>query len=325
MSKLYVIGNGFDLHHGLKTSYYDFSEYLKENNPQLFGTLEKYISYPISDDSLWSRFEENLANLDADEILSENSDYLPNIASDDFRSRDLHTFPDIMHEQFLQLTSGLLSEFKNFILAVRFPDSAYEQKLRIDKDSIFLNFNYTNTLERLYNITNNQINYIHNSVYRNRDEIILGHGIDPENFEKEIPTPPDNLDEEDYEEWYRMNNDYDYSFDTGRESLYEYFKIMHKPTKQIIENNKIFFDSLDIIDEIYIFGHSISEVDILYFQKLAKSVSPNSKWSFSYYSHENIPILKNSLIGAGVKEDQISSIRLQDIQRNNTQLSLDFE
>lgn len=30
MKKLYIIGNGFDIHHGLKTQYRDYKEYLKQ-------------------------------------------------------------------------------------------------------------------------------------------------------------------------------------------------------------------------------------------------------------------------------------------------------
>lgn len=324
MSKLYVIGNGFDLHHGLKTSYKDFSEYLNNTNSELFDTLEKYISYPVTDSSLWARFEENLANLNAEEILSENSDYLPNIASENFETRDFHVFPDIMHEQFLQLTSGLLSEFRNFIISVDYPESVYSQKVILDPTSMFLNFNYTNTLERIYNVDPRQIRYIHNSVYYRPDEIILGHGIDPKNFEKEMPFPPDSVAEEDYEEWFRQNDDYDYSYDTGRESLYEYFKVMHKPTQKIIDSNSDFFNRLSEIDEIYIFGHSISDVDILYFVELANAVKPDSTWYFSYYSDSSIPILQDALVRAGVDGNSINSLKLQNIQINNNQLRFDF-
>lgn len=32
---LFIIGNGFDLHHGLPTSYGDYVDYLKEHNESL--------------------------------------------------------------------------------------------------------------------------------------------------------------------------------------------------------------------------------------------------------------------------------------------------
>lgn len=44
-------------------------------------------------------------------------------------SGDVHTFPDIMHEQFLQLTQDLLTAFKNFILAVEYHEMAMSERL----------------------------------------------------------------------------------------------------------------------------------------------------------------------------------------------------
>ena len=31
MNRMLIVGNGFDLEHGLKTTYWDFREYLEEN------------------------------------------------------------------------------------------------------------------------------------------------------------------------------------------------------------------------------------------------------------------------------------------------------
>ena len=40
---LYIIGNGFDLMHGVKSSYYNFRDFLKKRNPELKVQLESYI------------------------------------------------------------------------------------------------------------------------------------------------------------------------------------------------------------------------------------------------------------------------------------------
>lgn len=322
-NELYIIGNGFDLHHGLKTNYYNFSEYLKEKDKELYEMLESYILYPQSDENLWAKFEENLANLDADEILSENSDYLPNIMSDDFRDRDLHTFPDVMYRFCERLTKGLLNHFKEFIKSVEYPESVYTKKIRLDKNSKFLTFNYTNTLEKLYKVEEKNILYIHNSVNRH-DNIILGHGIDPKKFEKKNPEPPDNLSDEELYIWHQENDDYDYSFDTGRENLYNFFKIMYKPTANIIASNKAFFKNLKNIEKVYVYGHSISEVDIPYFQELVKSVNDSTEWYVSYYGDDGKEALRKSLLKLDIKENKITFITLEDIQQNKTQLKFNF-
>jgi hypothetical protein len=74
MNKLYIIGNGFDLHHGLLTSYSDFEQYLKVNDVRLLDNLNKYY-FLNNSKSLWSHFEENLANLDKEGLLDYLNEY----------------------------------------------------------------------------------------------------------------------------------------------------------------------------------------------------------------------------------------------------------
>jgi hypothetical protein len=55
--RLIIIGNGFDLYHGIKSSYYNFKEYLYNNSHINFLiSIEKY----IPSDELWSNFEQAL-------------------------------------------------------------------------------------------------------------------------------------------------------------------------------------------------------------------------------------------------------------------------
>ena len=321
--RLYIIGNGFDMHHYLKTSYYDFAKFIKENDKDLYDILESYISYPNSDKDLWARFEENLANLDAEEILSEHIDALPNYASDDFRDRDRHVFPDVMREQYENLTHGLFKAFRDFIKCVTFNDSAYSYKVEVDISSLFLTFNYTNTLEKLYNVDPKNIIYIHNSVYGN-DDIILGHGIDPSNFEEKKLLPPDDLNDDELARWNDEHDDYDYSYDEGKKTLMQYFKDTYKPTKDIIERHHYFFKSISDIREVFVLGHSISKVDLPYFIEVIKSLKQDCKWFVSYYSASERDKHLNTLKSLGIQESNITLFELIDIQEKNKQLKIDF-
>lgn len=325
ITKLYIIGNGFDLHHYLKTGYHDFANYLREKHNDIYTTLESYVSYPTSENDLWSRFEENLANLDAEEILSEHSDRLPNYASDDFRDRDRYVFPDIMEEHFQKLTSGLFSAFEEFIQRVKFPNYSWEYKIEIDKEATFLTFNYTNTLERVYSIDRSKIIYIHNSAFYGSEGIILGHGIDPENFEEKRPEPPDNLESEKLEEWYNQNDDYDYSYDEGKQNLMRYFKATYKPTREIINQNSYFFENLKALKEIFIFGHSMSSIDLPYFEEIVKNLSSGVKWTVSFYNSLEYKRHLTTLDILGVPRDNIRLIQLEDLQESNKQLKIEFK
>jgi hypothetical protein len=322
--KLYIIGNGFDLHHYLKTSYYEFSNFLRENYFDIYSTIDSFVSYPSSENELWSKFEENLANLNADEILADNTDYLPNYASEEFKERDRYVFPDIMDEYYQKLTSGLLSAFEEFILQVKYPNLSWERKIEIDSEATFLSFNYTNTLERLYSIKRSKILYIHNSAFYDSGNIILGHGIDPESFVEKKLEPPEDLAPEKLSEWYEMNDDFDYSYDEGKNILMKYFKFTYKPTKEIIGRHFNFFSKLKMVNEIFVFGHSISSVDFLYFEEIVKNIRNNVLWTVSFYNTYENKSLKTTLENLGIAQENIRLIYLEDIQLDNKQLKIKF-
>ena len=323
--KLYIIGNGFDLHHCLKTSYYDFANYLKENYDEIYDALERYVSYPESDKTLWSRFEENLGNLDAEEILSEHSSTLPNYASDDFRDRDRYVFPSIMEEHFQNLTNRLFTAFQEFIQQVEYPHYSLEKRMKLDNEGTFLTFNYTNTLERLYSVDKSKIIYIHNSAFYGSDDIILGHGIDPEFFEEKRPEPPDDLEPEELEEWYNRNDEYDYSFDEGKQNLMRYFKVTYKPTQEIIKRHSSFFNDMKSVEEIFVLGHSLSSVDLPYFETLVINISKDVCWTVSFYDSDEYKRHLNTLDKLGISRDRLKLIELKDLQENNKQLKIEFK
>jgi len=58
--KLYIIGNGFDLHHEINSSYSHFKTYFKQNGTDFFDRIEVYFK---NSNELWSSFEIELANL----------------------------------------------------------------------------------------------------------------------------------------------------------------------------------------------------------------------------------------------------------------------
>lgn len=90
MNKLIIVGNGFDLAHGLKTSYNDFAKYYKNNLVLIkFHELVDKIgsSIPIYDidgnikDITWYSFEENIERI-TQYIFQKNFD--DNLSQDDY-------------------------------------------------------------------------------------------------------------------------------------------------------------------------------------------------------------------------------------------------
>lgn len=327
MDTLYIIGNGFDLFHGLNTSYKSFGFYLKEKHSEIYNYLIEYYGLPYLEDPElkyyeWNYFETALANLNYESVLDDNSDYLPNPASDDFSDGDWHALEQVMEGIVNDLTVNLFNEFKNFILNVEFPIKDNNELLNLDKNSKFLSFNYTDTLEKYYGISSNNILYIHNKALSN-DVLILGHRTNPESFVKVEEKMPDNLTFEEQHDWNeKMSNSYDFSYERGLDTILSYFSKSFKYTEDLINKNNNFFNDLKSIKKVVILGQSVSNVDQPYFKKVIDSIEDkNIKWTCSYFGKKQ-PIYEN-LKSIGLNDEQINFITLDEIrQENMNQLKL---
>ena len=86
----FIIGNGFDRHHGLKTSYLDYYHFLENNCPDVLGDigLSKFFNgaycsaRPKKNDIFWTEIEKNL-EYDYEEHLEETVfAYAPDLAAE---------------------------------------------------------------------------------------------------------------------------------------------------------------------------------------------------------------------------------------------------
>lgn len=325
---LYIIGNGFDLYHGLDTQYKSFGLFFKHNDSSIYDLFLKYFFLPYDDISgdvinlepNWASFEEALSDLDTETLLDDMKNYLPDYSSDDFRDRDRYAMQIEMEEFVDKMTVGLNEVFKEFILNIDYPISIEDKEIRIEANSLFLNFNYTNSIERYYHINPNHILYIHNKAESDESKIILGHGVNPKEFEPKEEIPPEGLSEEALEDWKQEIADkYDYSYDLGEKELHTYFVNSFKNTSQIINENNAFFEfHLGDIKKVIVLGHSLSNIDKPYFEKVIDSIpDKNIEWIVSYHSSEESITHLESLKSLGIKEKQIKLIRIDELKENN--------
>jgi len=321
---LYIIGNGFDLYHELDTSYSSFGLFLKENHYEIYEYFIKYFGLPELDekdkesfqDPLWSHFEESLATLNIEEVLDDHIDFIAKPFSDSFRDGDWHTIEVMVCDIRDALTIKMVDSFKSFINQVKYPLLIENKKLKIESESIFLNFNYTHTLKYFYKIPSNNILFIHNNG-DSKEPLILGHGINPDKFENENDKPPIGLTREQLIDWHETRSDrYDLSIERGKITLMEYFKKSFKSTSLILKNHAEFFNSLGNISKVIILGHSLSEIDRPYISKIICSTNADAKWLVSFHKPEEINIRKKRLIELGLKEEQISMIKISDLTKN---------
>ena len=97
MNTLYIIGNGFDLHHNLKTSTNDFKEIL--SNKKIYNQIDSALDTCGYFGVDWSEFENLLAHINLDEIEEQYLRY-PNYMSDYERDRD-----GVIHDMELRIES----------------------------------------------------------------------------------------------------------------------------------------------------------------------------------------------------------------------------
>lgn len=174
--KLYIIGNGFDLYHYLPSSYRDFQNFIKEKDEYLFELIEKYFNY---DGIFWNAFEANLSNLDD---LSLVHDVLRSLGSDGWDVWALESYEPTIESY----TFDVFHKLKNYMIEWARTLNFLPLKRKysgIDTDSIFISFNYTNTLERHYHINSKQINYIHGDAQKENCDLIFGHNNTNLNYE----------------------------------------------------------------------------------------------------------------------------------------------
>ncbi|WP_460278228.1 bacteriophage abortive infection AbiH family protein [Clostridium sp. CTA-5] len=294
------MGNGFDIAHGLDTKYSDFMQYLQsfEKEPEyimgnfvyshsitphdqekhrFFEAIRKY----IPQDDLWNSFEDALGILDDEQVQEDNSCYYMDYGDDNWRDSANHDYQYMIDED-LSFASDIPQYFSEWITKINTNVLPIVSSQILDRNCLFLNFNYTDTVERAYGIPTNRILYVHGNALRG-DNLILGHHDDT--LFQEKPMPVFNSEEE--WEMYRDSQDEDFRVQEAKKIIKSYFKRTYKDTALIVQQNHSFFEALVPTDEIYVLGHSLSLIDFNYFIEIARFVSPTCKWYISYYSQDD--------------------------------------
>lgn len=313
MKNLYIIGNGFDCHHGINSSYNAYRKWLEENEPELYERLQEF--YYVDDDEWWWQFEVNLGEIElADYIQYTASENQPNYGSDEFRDRDYHAGSYQAENEIGGLVNDIKETFKEWINSLSKADGS--KKIKLDKgDSHFINFNYTSTLQELYGVPDSDILHIHGKAPD--DTLVLGHNKTYEELTQAVEVvrsePPADLSEEELAEWY--DDGEDYITQTVREAAVSEIYAIRKDVEQIIRNNRTMFSSMNEIEHIYIYGFSFSPVDEPYIDKIINHIDKEKvHWTISYYSDEDQKKIEAYMQSRKISPDLWKLIKLEDIQ-----------
>ncbi|MBY6035777.1 bacteriophage abortive infection AbiH family protein [Fictibacillus nanhaiensis] len=290
MSNLFVVGNGFDLDHELETSYNHFRKYLLANYPEIkmdelivpnerhlpdggveyddeevLSMLFYLINMAEQNEEKWSDIETALGNLDFSEAFDWFDDILDKDGDVDmwktaYRNED-------MASQLVIPTTKIQNFFWEWVNSISIHSVSPKKdfiKLLKDEDQ-FLSFNYTETLEIVYDVSLVDICHIHGKQY---EEIFFGHG-----------------NKEDYYDKYMQ------SHIGSQDGLSKIDEQLKKKTEKALEENLDFFKSIRgaNITNIYSYGFSFNEVDAIYFMEICKSINTeNVTWYFNDFDKFNV-------------------------------------
>ena len=276
---IYIIGNGFDSHHEIKSSYLDFKERLDINNHPLFKKVDSAFRYNVE---FWSDIETQLGHLDTKQFHKDNFKEIHLPTNKDFY---ISEFQNHSSEKALRImVKEFIENLKLWVLS--FDYSSVKADVSLNKNAFFITFNYTDTLETCYGVPNNQILYIHGRA-NSDDKLILGSGISSGDI-------------------FETGFSGEYTGDEDLDNLIIEAGKLKKPVYPIIHRNPQVFKKHNELEKITVMGFSFSEIDIPYLERL-NSLNPQVvKWNLYFHTFRDL-----RRIVKFIKKNGISCNRVQ--------------
>lgn len=269
--------------HGVKSSYLDFQKTIGKNS-----LLRFYMEVYLDTEDLWSNLEDSLGRLNYSTFLNPYiiDMWIDNYGaySPDAQAADFFAAVEIAIAPTFEIPRELDKRFKKWVktLMVDGKDRPFEM---FHGDYKVLCFNYTEFIEDLYGAKADNICYIHgcrkNRKNRKPDELILGHrpGMEEEQWDK-VKLKPYK-----FKDWYKRYI-MESALETATREAAWYDESTTKKCEDIIKNHEHFFDGLSDIEEVYVIGHSLSEVDYPYFKEICKR--SDAKWYIGFHSLDDM-------------------------------------
>ena len=286
-NKLFIIGNGFDIAHGLPTNF----------NPNFKNIAKKYEQgkfwelYQTQKDEIWSDFENLLSSPNFNTLEEIFEGYAPDYLSDKESDRNSIIFQVDLNGQLMDALYEFADIADKHLCRVQ-PNEFITQI--IDSDGLYMSFNYTHTLEKIYNIPEHHILHIHGEAGNNNLELGYPEGtFSPEKYYYDVRQKGRGP--------YRA-----VEFEKHIESIEDYY--VQTAYKQLFTKCKSFSKKIRIdalhnfldkntppLNEIIVYGHSCT-IDFDYFEYL-NSNFPTVHWTFyvkgSKQEHDVVTLITN--------------------------------
>lgn len=266
MGKLYIFGNGLDLHYKLKTRPSDFVNILsgKKIYNETNNAAEVFENYNV----LWSDFEQDMAYIDLEQI-EENQVQSPDYMSD--HEYDREGVITNVEEYVNSLNKAIFESLSDMIYMAEedISELSSDDKWLFDDGDMILSFNYTSTIESISNAMDVPILHIH-GFYNDKETLILGYrkSLNDYNYLK-----------------YSNPDDGDYYMESQLHLINDFYHSLKKNMQ--IERLKSFLMNAGKIEEVLVYGHSLEDVDAPYLELVDNILQPTI-WRVSYYDNKEV-------------------------------------
>jgi hypothetical protein len=281
---LYIIGNGFDRHHGFPTSYCDFENFMEDWSREMYYEIHEFWNFNVKDGK-WSDFENDLSLYNSSKMYSE-------CAKKHSAPEDIADECSVVTEQ---IYHGITKCFLEWVKSIQLKPRT--KRLLLNQNAQYINFNYTRTLQNIYEIPENSIWHIHGSSLDK--EVVFGHKVKQEIEYNYIDDTGMPSTEEEWDE------------DARRFVILPLSKF-RKKTEQVISKNRTQILRYQDLESIYVLGHSLADVDLPYFEMIQEK-NIQTKWYVSYYNDSEQKHLCSQLKKVGVQKSQIKMIKMNDL------------
>ena len=307
MSALFIIGNGFDIAHGIPTKYSDFRKFIIAEFPDALERRDEVVYIKDCVDIYvdefaveillstmdkicgenWSNFEEALAQIDFSNKFPPPVHEVDETDEEDcYKMQYYLLYMDMLTSAFIKCTNLWQESFRVWVKGIeqeietrKYDTIPALKELFSRPDTQFFTFNYTKTLQILYGVK--KVIHIHN---RSGQKLIFGHGA------KDIM-------------YGGLGGDSQICSSFLDDMVMSFKKDTTTPMKKY---NK-FFKKLKLnssVDKIYSYGFSYSKVDSIYTKELIKRTSPETTWYFTEFDaqdKESLRVKKIKLRNYGFK------------------------
>lgn len=278
-----IVGNGFDVNHGLPSSYSNYKTWLRSYDKKLYDFLERYID--VKGD-WWKDFERSLSEINVPRLIRETPpDHSPSIPG--------------IPPSFYEPACGLLDSIRDkiatsFTVWINSMKGASPRKcVDLQGANLYISFNYTDTLEQVYGIKGNRILYIHGKASRG-DKLIFGHGKNQFLLENDVRKKYGLYESEDF---LKAGTYGDSEFQLTHHLAYW----EKNPYKQLVKYSEVLLPAVRSSETVLVYGLSFSEVDYPYIQWLVMHNS-NLHWRVSWHTDEDKTRISDTFLALNVSD-----------------------